>query len=141
MPDGVPTYLIGDTISLTLEIEHEVNLKDVWAVFQQMEAAEEPRVFGIHMKKITQTEWFGERRRSEAYLEKQVKWRDPPPGEYELVDVRGLPYGTSDRPESNVLVFDAPAGLSLRIAEPSAITTPEVTSLEIGIKPPEISSE
>jgi hypothetical protein len=143
MPEDLPTYLIGDTIRLRLEIEHEVNLKDVWANFRQRGAAEEPQVFGISLKEITMIAWHGEGRYSEAILEKQVKRADPPSGEYELVDVRGLPYGTPDThcQESKVLVLNAPTDVGLRIAETPAITTPEVTKMELGIRPPEISSE
>src|SRR5215203_5026496 len=122
MPENLPTYLIGDTIRLTLEIEHEVNLKDVWANFRQREAAEETRVFGIFLKENTLIAWHGEGRCSEVILEKQVQRADPPAGEYDLVDVRGLPYGTTDRHESKVLVLDAPTDLGLRIAETPAIT-------------------
>ena len=143
MPEDLPTYLIGDTIRLRLEIEHEVNLKDVWANFRQRGAAEEPQVFGISSKQITMVAWHGEGRCSEVILEKEVKRADPPSGEYELVDVRGLAYGTTDteRQESEVLVLNAPTDVGLRIAQTPSITTPEVTKMELGIRAPEISSE
>jgi len=143
MPEDLPTYLTGDTIRLTLEVQHEVNLKDVWANFRQREAAEEPQVFGISSKQITMVAWHGEGRCSEVILEKEVKGADPPSGEYELVDVRGVPYGTTDTEphESEVLVLNAPTDVGLRIAETPSITTPEVTKMELGIRAPEISSE
>ena len=137
MPDELPTYLLGDTIRLELAIEHEVNLKDVWANFRRRGAAEGPSEFGIFLKEIALDRWLVERRRSKAILEKLVQRSGPPAGEYQLVDVRGLPYSAKDRYESNVLEFDAPADMSLRIAETSAITTPEVTVMKFNISPPE----
>ena len=35
MPDDTPTYWWGDTIGLRMEIQHEINLSDVRAVFRR----------------------------------------------------------------------------------------------------------
>jgi hypothetical protein len=35
MPDDTPTYWWGDVIGLRIEIQHEINLSDVRAVFRR----------------------------------------------------------------------------------------------------------
>jgi hypothetical protein len=128
MPDDTPTYWWGDKIGLRIEIQHEINLSDVRAVFRRrgdtLEASLELRG-PDHLRLL---EWRREERISEALLEAEVN-DDQLPGDYDLVAVRAR--GVADRSSGPTeLEFDFPAGVCFRIAAPSRVQAPTVTFQE-----------
>jgi hypothetical protein len=115
--------LVGDTITLRLEVEHEINLADVHAIFRRQGDTFEVwlrlREYGL-----TLMEWQGERRISEVILEAEVD-SNKLPGDYELIAVRGQ--GVGIRANSTPgLEFDFPEGVRFRIASPDRFPVPRV---------------
>jgi hypothetical protein len=126
MPDDTPTYWWGDMIRLRIEIQHEINLSDVRAIFRRrgdtsLELSLESRG-PDHLRLM---EWRREERISEALLEAQIN-DNTLPGEYDLVAVRGR--GVVARASGPTeLEFEFPATVCFRIAAPSRVRAPTVT--------------
>ena len=125
MPDDTPTYWYGDTIGLRLEIQHEINLSDVRAVFRRRRDTFELSLDLRGPNHLRLMQWRKEERISEALLEAEVN-DELPPGDYDLVAVtgRGVAAGGSGPTE---MEFDFPAGVCFRIATPSRVQAPTVT--------------
>jgi hypothetical protein len=127
--DALPTYLWGDTIKLRMEIEHEANMTDVWAIFRKEGDTPEfrltlPDSYALHL-----VEWHGVKRISQVTLESKVDRADHLPGDYVLVAVRGtprFPVGASRVQAGDYLEFDVPEGVRLQIAEPPPASKPRV---------------
>ena len=121
MPDDIPAYWRGDRITLRLEVEHEVNLARVHAIFRRKGDTYEVWLRLVEGGLIL-TEWRGASRISEAFLEGEVRL-DTLPGDYELVAVRGTAVGAQSAPG---LEFDLPQGVRFRIAAPERYRVPLV---------------
>ena len=121
MPDDIPTYWRGDRITLRLEIEHEVNLAGVHAIFRRQGDTYEVWLRLVEGGLIL-AEWRGDRRISEAFLEFKVR-SDTLPGDYELIAVRSEAVGAQSTPG---LEFDIPQGVRFRIAAPERYRVPLV---------------
>ncbi len=134
MPDdALPTYVWGDTIRFRIEIEHEVNLAHVWAVFRKERDTFEFEVNlpGPHALRLM--EWQGVRRISQATLEARVERAHQHPGDYLLIAVRGTPRyhaELSGGTEGDYLEFDFPGGARLRVAQPPPASRPRVAFFE-----------
>ena len=128
MPDDTPTYWWGDTIGLRIEIQHEINLSDVRAVFRRRDDTVELSLELQASNHLRLMEWRREERISEAFLEAEVN-DDKLPGDYDLVAVRGR--GVAARSSGPTeLEFDFPAGVCFRIAAPSRVRAPTITFQE-----------
>jgi hypothetical protein len=128
MPDDTPTYWWGDTIGLRMEIQHEINLSDVRAVFRRRDDTLELSLELRGSNHLRLIEWRREERISEAFLEAEVN-DDKLPGDYDLIAVKGR--GVAARSSGPTeLEFDFPAGVSFRIAAPSRVQAPTVTFQE-----------
>ena len=128
MPDDTPTYWWGDTIGLRMEIQHEINLSDVRAVFRRRGDTLELSLELRGSNHLRLMEWRREERISEAFLEAEVN-DDKLPGDYDLVAVRGR--GVAARSSGPTeLEFDFPAGVCFRIAAPNRVQAPTVTFQE-----------
>jgi hypothetical protein len=121
MPDDIPTYWRGDTITLRLEIQHEINLADVHAIFRRQGDTYE---LWLRLREYGQSlmEWRGDSRISEALLEVEVR-SDTLPGDYDLIAVRGKAVGAQS---ASGLEFDLPQGVRFRIASPERFPEPLV---------------
>lgn len=132
----IPTYYPGDTIKLRLRFHHEVNLADVWANFEKEEEVTTLKHFQFTVKLLARhnlrlLDRPGEQMTSEAVLEAAVAKERPLPGIYELSEVHGLP-SDEERQGSNILDFEIPQGVRLRVAAPPADESPKVTQWELG---------
>jgi hypothetical protein len=121
MPDDIPTYWRGDRIKRRLEVEHEVNLAGVHAIFRRQGDTYE---LGLRLVEggLILTKWRGDSRISEAFLEGEVR-SDTLPVDYELFAVRGKAVGAQSTPG---LEFDFPQGVRFRIAAPERYRVPLV---------------
>lgn len=125
MTDDIPTYWCGDTIGLRLEIQHEINFSDVRAVFRRRGDTFELSLELRGPNHLRLMQWRREERISEALLEAEVN-DELPPGDYELVAVRGR--GVAARASGPTeMEFDFPTGVCFRIAAPSRVQAPTVT--------------
>jgi hypothetical protein len=124
MTDDTPTYWCGDTIGLRLEIQHEINFSDVRAVFRRRGDTFELSLELQGPNHLRLMQWRREERISEALLEAEVN-DELPPGDYELVAVRGR--GVAARASGPTETeFDFPTGVCFRIAAPSRVQAPTV---------------
>ena len=128
MPDDTPTYWWGDKIGLRIEIQHEINLSDVRAVFRRRGDTLELSLELRGSDHLRLMEWRREERISEAFLEAEVN-DDQLPGDYDLVAVRGRGVAARSRGPTE-LEFDFPAGVCFRIAAPSRVQAPTITFQE-----------
>jgi hypothetical protein len=82
-----PTYLPGDTITLVLQLEHEVNLKEVVAVFQQHTPQQRSIALQGAPRRIQAEPPEDQVKSSEVRLSTTVNPNEHSPGDYLLHEV------------------------------------------------------
>lgn len=131
----ITTYYPGDVIMLRLRFQHEVDLVDVWASFVRAEEVTSITDAGFTAKLRDRSELrlvdrLGAQLTSEVVLRATVFKDWPLPGEYELSEVHGLPFG-AERDVSSILDFQVPQDVRFRIAAPPADHAPKITHWEL----------
>ena len=125
----MPTYWRGDTIRLKLEVEHDFNIGDAWAVFLQREESEGASRFplALELSEIEEVRRVDSVMTSTVLFEITVSRKNSLPGEYDLDTVRGLPVGVERQQGLQGVPFEAIRAVSLRIAEETDEPTGKVT--------------
>ena len=127
---GMPAYIPGDTIRLRLDIEHQANLTEVWAVLRrQAEPGETDHPLRLSLTGALVEEphprvWEQLRRHGTLLFEAEVSRRHFLPGEYELEAVQGLSV------EGQHVEFDVGTDVRFRIAQEPTAPSAKVTGWE-----------
>jgi hypothetical protein len=100
MPEDLPSYLPGDTISFRVELEHDFNLGDAGAVFYRQEEQEgtDPVPLELSASEIAEISRDGTTIVSSVIFEVELTRENHLPGEYELGAIVGLRSGYGRRP-------------------------------------------
>lgn len=95
MSDEEMIYLPGDTIIFKMELEHNFNLGDSWAVFRSRSDSEDQEVFRMILdaKEIQEIRRVDRSIVSSVTFELEVSHRNSIPGIYDLEAIRSLPPG------------------------------------------------
>jgi len=113
----LPTYLWGDVIRLTTEVEHAGNLGDAWAVFTRVD--EQGRTHGptfmVDAVSVQEIRRYEDRTVSTVVLEGRVLREHHIPGVYELTAVHGLPMGVRKEQARGAWELGTRSGVRLRI--------------------------
>lgn len=118
MATDPPTYLPGDTITLRLKLEHNMNIGDSWARFALLgqDGMATDVSFQMDAQEIEVVAYDGVRRTSCITFAVTVTRTSTPPGVYELAKITALPPDVKRYSETEGMVLGAPPGVRLRIA-------------------------
>jgi hypothetical protein len=123
---GPPTYLPGDTITLVLQLEHEVNLKEVVAVFQQHAPELRSIVLRGQPERIPAESTEDQGKLSKVRLSTIVNPREHSPGDYLLHEVVAISVEEQER-----RVRYAERKASFRIEDEPSSTEVKATGLRL----------
>ena len=123
---GPPTYLPGDTITLVLQLEHEVNLKEVVAVFQQHAPQHRSIALQGAPRRIQAEPLEDQVKSSKVRLSTIVNSKEHGPGDYLLHEVVAI-----SAEEQKLRVHYAGRKASFRIEEEPASTEVRARSVEL----------
>lgn len=93
MSDEMPVYLVGDTIKLRMELEHDFHLGAVAALFYRGSGEGTGLVFEIEASEIREVGRTGTTMKSVVTFEKVIEDTDSLPGVYDLQELTAKPLG------------------------------------------------
>jgi hypothetical protein len=118
VPNDMPVYLSGDTITFMMELEHDFNLGDAWAVFLRRvkEGEAETRfTLTLNLVEMEEVRRDGTKITSALVFSATLTRTNSLPGEYDLETIRALPFGIERTQGAQGAKIEAPEGVAFRI--------------------------
>lgn len=133
MADGDLVFMPGDTIEFAVELEHDFNIGDAWAVFlrRQEREGEAPVPLVLDVVTVEEVRRTGTDMLSRMVFEVELAEENQVPGDYDLELIRALPPGYQ-RSENKPGIELGSAEVSFRIEKPPLNPTVSLRYWELG---------
>jgi hypothetical protein len=122
MAEDLSTYLPGDTVIFSVELVHDINIGDAWAVFLRREQEAEANQFPLSLEaaEIEELRRVDSEILSRVTFQAKLTKRNHIPGEFDLEKIRVLPPGQKRSQHTIGIEVDAGSEVSFRVAQEPA---------------------